>query len=314
MVVEVLAASQFVNESSSAVPGRNSQLVSSDGFAGLLFVGSPELERDFRSSVQRNVLEVSGGEAGKSLNRTSNKSSVLFSDQLESLQVIGGVSTESSASDSDSVDGQSFGVAVEVLSKRRGDLVGLVSEVVSLGSIEKSHVVRVFALFFAVAGIRSGDLVQNEFFGFVVVLSSISVRKCAVSVVVVVVDQFEVSAVELFRAVVESDHRLNHFFIVVENESRVLWVSESLDRRVHLNTDVFASSEVRNLKHHFVDDFVLSGFGSVFAEAQEFNAGVSVGEVKLLVNVSVGLFNQKYRRSYAWNDIAFSDGLAGRGL
>ena len=136
MMVEVFSTSQFVDESSSAVPGGNSQLVSSDRVCWFLFVCSPELERDFRSPVKRNVLEISGSQTRKSLNRTRNKSVALFSDQLESLKVIRGISTKSSASDSDSINSKSFCITVEVFSQRRSDLIGFVSEVISLCSIE----------------------------------------------------------------------------------------------------------------------------------------------------------------------------------
>ena len=76
------------------------------------------------------------------------------------------------------------------------------------------------------------DLIENELSGLVVVFTCVPVRKSVLSLVERIVYQFEVSALYV-SALVHSNDRLNHLFIVVEDESLVLGVSESLDRRVH---------------------------------------------------------------------------------
>ena len=92
-------------------------------------------------------MEVSGGESGVPLDRTRNESSALavFSDQLKCLQIIRSVSPQSSAPNSDSIDCESLGVAVEIFSQRRSHLVGLVSEEISLLFVEESLVIRIAA-------------------------------------------------------------------------------------------------------------------------------------------------------------------------
>lgn len=125
-------------------------------------VGPPELDGHLGGPGQGDVFEVPRRERGVTLDRPRHQRAgfLVLSDQLESLEVVRLKCVQNSAPDSDSVNAQPVGVAVEVFSERSRGFVGFVSEVVSQLSAEDSFVVGVFALSFAVVLIGGVDLVQ----------------------------------------------------------------------------------------------------------------------------------------------------------
>lgn len=177
-MIEEFSASDLLNLLSSAIISSDSQLLSIQSRVLSAQITSPELNGDLSSSVQRNVLVESLWKSGVSLYWSLDQVSVLSSDQLERLKVVRGESAQHSASQSDSVNGQSAVCAVEVLSHWRGGNLGLVSEVVSLSSGEHSVVVLVGAgSSGSASGVGLGDLRKKSLGNSVVVSSGVRVTE-----------------------------------------------------------------------------------------------------------------------------------------
>lgn len=89
------------------------------------------------------------------MNGSIKKASVfVFGDELESFKVIRLIVSESSATDSNSVNGGSFGITVEVFSERSSYELSLISKVVELSVFIKSLIMIVGA-FSSDAGLLS---------------------------------------------------------------------------------------------------------------------------------------------------------------
>jgi hypothetical protein len=161
-VIEELAASDLVDLLASGIPGGDSELLSGERNVGQLLVSPPELDGDLGGPGQGNVFEVPCCESGVALDRPRHHRPgfLVLSHQLEGLEVIRLERVQNSAPDSDSVNAQPVGVAVEIFSERRGGVVGFISEVIPQLSAEDSFVVGVLALSLAVVLIGGVDLVQ----------------------------------------------------------------------------------------------------------------------------------------------------------
>ena len=100
----------------------------------------------------------------------------------------------------------------------------------------------------------------------------------------------------------------------MQHDSVVSGIAQSLNGTVNFNSNVFFTTIVLNLPDHFVDNVIKSGFARVLFVTEKCHLSVLVGNVELLIDVSVSLFNQKHWRSYARYHITLALCLTGRSL
>ena len=112
------------------------------------------------------------------------------------------------------------------------------------------------------------------------------------------------SAVDI--CVVNFEDLLNQFGVVMNYESVVSSIGQSLNGRINFNSDIFFASIMRNFPHQFVYNGIQSCFCCVLLVSVVLNGSVLVGKIKLLVDPIVGFFQQKYWRSDARNYVAFT--------
>lgn len=143
----------------------------------------------------------------------------------------------------------------------------------------------------------------------IVVLTCIIVRNLTVfSSIKIRVNEFLITTVNsaINMIIINFEDLLDEFNILMNNEFVISSIGESLNRRVYFNSDVLLSSIVRDFPNEFVHNGIQSGVFGVLLESVVFDGGILVGEVELLIDVIVGLFEQKDGRANAGNDVAFT--------
>lgn len=201
MMIKVFSASKLVNHLSSTVIGSNSQFFSHSLKVRVLLICSPEFNSYFSSSSNRNVFEISFGSSLSTLDRTILQwTVVILSDKLECLEIIRGEITQCSASDSDSVNGVTFGGTVEVFSQWWSDQWSFISKEVLLNWIINSLVVFIWAHSSIGLLLSIVDFFLNFFRNLVEISSSIGIWNLTVlSSIVIRVVKFLVTAVEVIN-------------------------------------------------------------------------------------------------------------------
>lgn len=190
----------------------------------------------------------------------------IFFNQLKGFKIIRSIWTQCSTSNSYSVNGKTFSITIEILSQRRSDLIGLISEEISPILIEHSLIVGVTALLSTTILIGTCYLIQYLLRNGVEILSSMSIWHTTFSSIIVRVYHLQITTINVLwtTSILEFNDGLNQSQVTVENDSLVLRISLTLNRRIYHYSNELRSPKVRDFEEYLVSNGHFCGFRNVF--------------------------------------------------
>lgn len=241
MMIEEISTSNLINLLSSCIVSHHSNLLSHSLQIRVLLVSSPELNSHLGWPVQWNVFKVSWVYSRVSLNWVVDHRAILILGyQLKGFEIIWLIVPNHSTPYSDSINVESLVRAVEILSKGARNHFSLVSKIVVGWNIINSLVVCILTLSSCVLFRCFVNLIHDLFTHHVEILSCVVIwQLTSITSVVIRVEKFLVSTIEILDLwFSHADYLENQIQIRVEDQFFVLCRSKSLNRRIHLHSNV----------------------------------------------------------------------------
>ena len=136
-----------------------------------------------------------------------------------------------------------------------------------------------------------------------------------ISSVEIRVEKFMITALIILNAVsIESNNFENQIEVAVENYFLIFGRSESLNRGVYKNTNIFLSLDTGEFENNFVSSNIVGSTLCVEGKTDQFCRWHLISNIKLIGDIRVSLVDDENGWSDARNDVAFSKGLSLRGL